>query len=166
MKRRLLPFVVLAVLTLGTGLGVGLGLSVGSVVTPAPSHHASRSSRPLAVHVITCKRVAPRTVSCTGPHWNRPQEIDVASGGVETLLQERGRLIPKIFATCLANVLPKGYRGIAALGSARFTRSADDFGAAVGICNVTITPTVPPLGRFIGPLAAPWAPQGHWVSSP
>jgi hypothetical protein len=87
-RRRLIPYVLLGVITLGTGLAVGLGLSEGPLTysaSPAPSHWTCKSSENQGVRTFNCVTAGER-VSV----WN----YRVTGKGVTACLTKSLKFVP------------------------------------------------------------------------
>lgn len=74
-RRYLVPYLILAILTLGTGLGVGLGLSEGTVTltaTMVSSWHPCSSSPTRSGLQVSCTLVDARSYSSSITVWFEP----------------------------------------------------------------------------------------------
>jgi hypothetical protein len=117
-RRRLIPYVLLGILTLGTGLAIGLGLSEGTLTytaTSAATWAPCASARSGAVTKMTCGSVVSQVT---------PSSFTYTREGFASFFEAPWKM-PKDFVSCmnseLIHVVPRSGR----ISSAKLCRDMD-----------------------------------------
>jgi len=138
-SRRLTPYALLAVLTLGTGLGAGLGLSVGPVTYAA--------GQPVS-GVVQCSvsTPTPKTteVTCASPATDRVRELadGLTSGLAISVLFQRAIQVPAGFDACMTDAMehvwPSGGSSVSRDPANAILRTISTCGGRAGAPHVLI----------------------------
>ena len=118
LSRRLAPYLLLGILTLGTGLAIGLGLSKGPVTytaTSASSWAPCTTARTGAVRKVTCGSVVAQVT---------PSSFTYGRQGTASFFEPPPKM-PKDFVTCMTSALIHVVPRTAPISSAKLNREMD-----------------------------------------